>query len=139
MGIHQLLLGGSGGVPRVALDVTSAVSFTTVTPTAVAKYRLVNTGRIEATSGDNTLLDLGAWLDPGATANEYECRATVFSGSLTSGTTGSWLNLGTTREWSLTGPAFSGQQTCLMTLQIRRASDGEILASETISFTAETN
>lgn len=41
----------------------------------------------------------GTWRGGGA-SSAYECRMTTVSGSLTSGTVGSWLNLGTSQSWS---------------------------------------
>lgn len=40
------------------------------------------------------------WVTPGGAAAGYDVKATVLSGTITSGTTGSFLNLGTTRTWT---------------------------------------
>lgn len=47
------------------------------------------------------------WLINGAAAN-YDIKVTLNSGTLTSGTTGSWLNLGTSRSWQTSGTAVLG-------------------------------
>lgn len=39
------------------------------------------------------------WLISGA-ASDYDVRATLNSGALSTGTVGAWLNLGTSRNWS---------------------------------------
>lgn len=47
------------------------------------------------------------WLTNGAPAN-YDIKVTLNSGSLTSGTTGSWLNLGSSQTWTTTSTAALG-------------------------------
>lgn len=98
---------------------------------ATASYELESDGDIAV-----NLADSGDWITPKAAAGAaYECRATVVSGTFTSGTFGSWLPLSSTRSWSLLRSTI-GTSTASMTLEIRRASDGVVLDSATISFTA---
>lgn len=79
--------------------------------------------------------DLGDWITPtGAAGNDYEAKMTTISGFLSSGTAGSWLALGTLRAWTRTSS--SGTQTYVGTLEIRRASDGTVLDSATITLQA---
>lgn len=98
--------------------------------TAVVTYSLPNTG--------------GGWLT-GGTPSDYEAQAVETSKTLdtdgsVSGTLSTWLNLGTTREWSLTQVAGLNSRTSNWTIQvsIRRASDGVVLDTATINMTCET-
>lgn len=104
---------------------------------ATAQYSLTSSGDIRATAGNNTLVDIGDWISPkGGASNFYEARATVTSGSLTTGTTGAWLGLGTTRTWTLTQSSAGLTSTCIFTVEIRRASDSVVVDSATITLTA---
>lgn len=98
---------------------------------ATASYALESDGDIAT-----NLVDSGDWITPKAAAGaDYECRATVVSGTFTSGTFGSWLALSSTRTWTLTQTTL-GTSTASMLIEIRRASDGTVLDSATISFEA---
>jgi hypothetical protein len=98
---------------------------------ATASYALESDGDIAT-----NLVDSGDWITPKAAAGaDYECRATVVSGTFTSGTFGSWLALSSTRSWTLVRTTL-GTSTASMLIEIRRASDGTVLDSATISFTA---
>lgn len=99
---------------------------------ATAAYDLTSGGLEQATGSAS-----GTWLVAGVGA-DYDCMMTVNSGSLTSGTVGSWLNLGTTRSWTLTRNGAIGTTTCNCTIQIRSASSLAVLASANVMFTAET-
>ena len=77
-------------------------------------YALESDGDImAATTGAAT--DVGDWITPKASApGAYEVRATLNSGTLATGTTGSWLALTSTRTWTT---AVSG--TANLTIEIR--------------------
>jgi hypothetical protein len=80
--------------------------------------------------------DLGDWIIPRALAGaNYEVRATLNSGSLFAGTTGSWLGLGTTRTWTVqrTTP---GTQDANLTIEIRPVS-GSVLDSALVTLSTE--
>lgn len=76
------------------------------------------------------------WITPQINMSAYECLATVDSGTLTSGTTGSWLNLGTTRSWSKTQSG-DGISSVTVTVQIRRVSDGVVVFTDQGTLTGE--
>lgn len=99
---------------------------------ATATYSLTNAGAETATG-----VASGTWLTAGAAA-DYDVMLTVNSGALTSGTVGSWLNLGTTRTWTLQRSGAVGTTTANTTVQIRSASSLSVLATATVVFTAET-
>lgn len=109
--------------------------------TASSSYTLSSTGDITYTiSGDtNGTFDIGDWISPKTNMSNYECLATVTSGTLSSGTAGSWLNLGTPRSWSRNRAGGStGQTSCTFTLSIRQVGTTTVLASATITLLAQT-
>lgn len=101
---------------------------------AVAGYRLNTSGVIESRLGA-AYATIGQWLALGS-AGDYECFVTVNSGTLTLGTSGSWLALSSSCEWYVS-QATVGVKTANITVQIRRASSGTVLDSATIDLEAE--
>lgn len=129
------LVGGGGGSPGGASITNQLQSRNTTTPTAAtAQYVLNSSGQAQRIDDDGTTNISGEWLVSGA-ASDYEVRATVNSGSLTSGPTGSWESLGTTRTWTLTR-ASVGTSSCVLLVEIRRVSDSVVVTSATIDFFA---
>lgn len=90
--------------------------------------------------GTRTNLDAEAgtnyWLEPQSGMSLFDVRATETSGSVTTGTVGSWLNLGTTRTWTKAPPGGPGASSVTLQLEIRRASDGVVLETNTIELVA---
>jgi hypothetical protein len=80
------------------------------------------------TDQDGTLLE--TWLLLGA-ASDYEVRATVASGSVTSGTTGAWLSLASGWSWTRRSTA-----SVILTIEIRDAATTRVLVTATITITA---
>lgn len=79
--------------------------------------------------------DRGDWIVPKSAApGLYEVRATVTAGALSSGTTGTWLALTTTRTWSVQRTT-NGTSSCTMTIEIRN-NGGAVLGSCTVQMTA---
>lgn len=67
-----------------------------------------------------------------ATPTDFEVRATLISGNTPGGTFGTWMSLGSVaRAWSYS--ASGSSKSCLMTIEIRRASDFSLVTSATIS------
>lgn len=104
--------------------------------TQAATYRLSNTGVVQGISSGHAPTTLESWL-LGGTASDYEARVTGVAGSLTGGTVGSWLNLGTTRDWYISETTPEWSASCEFLVEIRKASvPGTILASATIEVNA---
>jgi hypothetical protein len=75
------------------------------------------------------------WVVPKDVApSDYEVRATLNSGSLSSGTVGSWLALTSNRSWSVSAVGSSSSQTADLTLEIRQGAN--VLASAVYSLSA---
>lgn len=103
---------------------------------AAATYTLSNTGAVQASTVSGGPQILGAWVIPVSFAGSaYECRATVNSGSVSSGTTGTWEDLGTSRSWSR-AQASVGSSSVNLTVEIRNASTLAVLTSATIVLSA---
>lgn len=76
------------------------------------------------------------WIDPTSAApDDYEIRATISSGTMTSGTFGSWLALTSNRTWSKTQFTV-GSSSAQVLFEIRKGS-GSVLDSGTITFNVE--
>lgn len=100
-----------------------------------AAYRASSDGLIY--HGDNGVFTSQyRWEQSASTTADFEIRADVTTGSV-SGTTGAWLNAGTTRDWSVTDAVISGGVYAAMTLQIRVLATGVVVATSTIELYAE--
>lgn len=141
-------MGGS----RVTLDnhnVTGA-DFQAANPSsATATFTLNASGVAQATTaGSNSNPPAGTtgyapeWMIQGP-ASDYEARATLNSGSLSSGTTGSWLGLGTTRSWTCTASIGAGgghtETNANLTIEIRSAASLTVFVSAVMVLAAEAN
>src|SRR5262245_17247987 len=120
----------------VNIDNQLARSFVTGT-TATAQYRLTSGGDISATTINNTLNDVGDWISPKSNFSLYSARASLVSGTVTSGALGTWLNLATDRTWTLASPSVSGLLETVITVEIRTDADGIVRDTATITLQAE--
>jgi hypothetical protein len=118
----------------VSLPATIFVNDRRITASSTAFFSLLNTGAYSSTG--NLAAPSGTWLGAGA-ASDYDCRLTITSGTLSSGTAATWLNLGTSRTWSKNDPAAGTLAlTGIGTLEIRRASDLVVVATSTLTLRA---
>jgi hypothetical protein len=103
-----------------------------------ASFTLESDGDIISATTPGGSVDEGDWLNPKASAPSlYEVRATVTSGSLSSGTAGSWLALTSNRTWTrLDSSAGDGANVCVLTIEIRY-NGGAVLDTSTVTLTAE--
>ena len=102
-----------------------------------ATYTLESDGDVVRATTPLGSSDIGDWIDPKASApSDYEVRATLNSGTLTSRTTGSWLALTSNRSWTLTQATVGAATQVDLTIEIRKGS-GATLASATITLEAE--
>lgn len=139
MSLIQLLLasvpgvGGSVAISNQSADDSSQAG---IGGTGTASYKLGSNGVASASAGTPTLVAIsGEWLVSG-TASNFEAYATWSgSGGTVTGTTGSWLGLGSDRTWSL--EETNGTATRTLAVQIRRASTGVVLDTATITFTVD--
>ena len=79
----------------------------------------------------------GTWLSGGLTnGSAYDVRATLNSGALTSGTTGSWLQMSSNRVWRV-GQIGVGSGSANVTFEFRLTGGGSNLDTATVTFSAE--
>lgn len=103
---------------------------------ALVGYRLTSTGLAQTQSGTGSFGTVETWCTPTGEAVNYEALVTVTSGTLTSGTSGSWIALSTTRTW--TRDASIGlNELCVFTVEIRRTGTGTVLDTATITLEAD--
>ena len=125
-----------GGYARVSIS-DENISDSTFSPAnSSASYQLTSSGAINSITASGGTTSLGNWITPTSAAGaNYEVRATEDSGSVTSGTIGSWETLDTTHTWTLTRTAV-GSANCTLTIEIRLASSGAVLDTATITLEA---
>lgn len=128
-----MAVSGSGRVALTDLSVTA----NRVGGVATAAYKLGADGRITTRRNAAAAVDQGAWVSPSATtlAALYETQATVLTGAVTSGTTGSWLALNADREWVVEASAYGLEYASLL-IEVRLASSGAVVTSATIQLEA---
>ena len=80
---------------------------------------------IDEDNGSGFVAD-GQWCAPAYLAGNYEVQATVFSGTLFSGTTGSWLDVSTDPEWAAR-QASVGFNICTLTMEVRKIGTTTVL------------
>jgi hypothetical protein len=105
---------------------------------AQAQVSLTNAGLFGAATSTGPYNE-DPWLVPGTNAADYEVYAALVSGAVTSGTTGSWLNLGTTRTWDVSNTYLgsdSQELQAVINLGIRPVGGSTILASCDVYLTA---
>jgi hypothetical protein len=131
------LLGAGGGASAVTINLSPqffyAINFGAP---ASAAYQLNSSGNAEYSENGGAYGLLEAWCIPAAQAVNYECYATLVSGSLTSGTLDTWLALSSSRSWSVAQNS-PGVSRAVINVGIRRVSTTTILASADIEFNAE--
>jgi hypothetical protein len=102
-----------------------------------ATYTLESDGDVIIATTVDGSLDAGDWISPKASApSDYEVQATLNAGTLTSGTTGSWLALTSNRSWTLTRVVVGAADQVDLTIEIRKGA-GATLASATVTLDAE--
>ena len=123
--------------PRVSIADLS-VDDVTVSPTnASSTYQLTNAGVINRITVSGGTTTPGNWVFPASAAGaNYEVRATVNSGALTSGTTGSWTALSSTQSW-VRQQSSIGTSSCNLTIEIRHATSLVVLDTASITLNAE--
>jgi hypothetical protein len=135
-GIMQAIIGSVGGGDIITLFGV-AVSAIGSGGAQTATYTLESDGDVIIATTVDGSLDAGDWISPKASApSDYEVRATLNSGTLTSGTTGSWLALSSNRSWTLTRVVVGVADQVDLTIEIRKGS-GAVLASASVTLDAE--
>lgn len=135
--MQMMMMGAGGGNADVlALAGYNETSSDLAPATVGLGYRLTNAGKEQGgsgTAGSIIYSNIGDWVLPNGSANLYEVRATLVSGSLSSGTTGTWLPLSSTQTWTRTQSTV-GSSSVVLTIEIRLVGGpGTILASASVN------
>lgn len=103
-----------------------------ISPTdSLSTFTLSNAGTYSGSGGVS-----GTWLTAGS-ASQCECRLTPTSGTFDGGTINTWENLGTSRTWQeLNTTNGTSSESASGTLEIRDATSGTVLATTTLTITA---
>jgi hypothetical protein len=101
-GVLNLLL-GAGTFFGIVQDVAGAIGFGAASLTLSSDGTYTSTGTAD-----------GDWLSIPALAEHWEVHATLTDGSLSAGTTGSWLAMTSNHTWTVTG-----NESATLTLQWR--------------------
>jgi len=132
-GVGMMLLGS--GSPGAVITIATQYIDDTNTPSANAAYYLYSTGVAYSVTSSGPAVNLGNWVTPTSAAANYEVYATLVSGTLSSGTTGSWLPLSTTRSWSRSRGT-SGFTYAQITVDIRLIGTTTVLGTASIGLSA---
>ena len=137
MTMIHLLLGALGPGDRISIDDFLANDVATSPADANITVTFKSDGSIEKTAGV-TVTDLGDWISPTINMANYSIKATLNSGTLTSGTTGSFLSLASDRSWNVTRTNnTAGSDSAELLLEIvLTASTSIVLDSATVTLTA---
>lgn len=125
----MIFVGDLGTQAVVISDVTTFDVDVSPTP-ASAQYSLTNAGQVITSVGV-----LGNWIVPQINMGDFECFATVTSGLISSGPTGSWVPLSTTRTWVLNRTTV-GTSSATVNIRIRRVGTVIDLTEADITFNA---
>ena len=134
-GIMATLLGS--GTSAVINFVDHTIYSFATSGAAVSSYQVKSDGfdySVSTSAGTVTT----QWITPVDFASAYEVYATLSSGTLGSGTTGSWLAVTSNPLWTVTkGGTTSGINTATLSMQVRAISTTTVLDTWTITLTAE--
>jgi hypothetical protein len=103
---------------------------------ATAGYRINPSGLDYQSLNGGAYSSLNQWVTPTSASNNYEVFATVSSGSLSSGTTGSWVATSTNPAWTRTRTSI-GTDIVVLSMQVRAVGSGTVLDTWTVTLEAE--
>lgn len=128
-------LAGSGGIPAVVNFTTTSVARSTFSVPSTAEYQIRNTGFVWI-DDTGTLVSYEQWVTPTFAANNYEVFATLSSGALSSGTTGSWLALSSDRSWRCSQIG-TGVRAATLAMQVRQIGTTTVLDTWNVDIVAQ--
>jgi hypothetical protein len=99
-----------------------------------ASFSLLSTGEFQATDGGAASTQYN-WLVAGS-ASSVEVRVTPTSGSFSTGTTGAWISLASTRTYTRAWSGGMSSDSVTATVELRNAFSAVVLATATITLVA---
>lgn len=132
-GIQMALLGAAGVVDVV--DFTDVNVIASGSGAQSAGYRIDTDGfDYQVVNGVDTLLS--QWVSPASSGDDYEIFATLDSGTLSSGTVGSWVATSGSPLWVRARPT-PGTSIANLTMQVRKVGSATVLDTWTVTLEAE--
>lgn len=129
------------GTSKVVIQLTSPVTVAYASGgflSATTGYRVANDGYVY-TGGWSVSPSYGQeeqWDNVVGTVGNYEIYVSKTSGDTPTGTLNTWLNLGTTRDWTLTATA-GNFKTCVLAVQIRDTATSTVQATATLTLESD--
>ena len=125
------------GKSSATVNFTDAYVLSTNSSPATAAYRVNTNGfAYEGVQGVYSVLE--QWVTPSSAGGNYEVFATVSSGSVTTGTTGSWVATSGSPTWTRTaGTPGGGAQIVVLSMQVRATGTSTVLDTWTVTLEAE--
>jgi hypothetical protein len=105
-------------------------------PSQSAGYQ-VNTNGYDYQRINGVDTQLSQWVSPAASGGNYEVYATVTSGSVSSGTTGSWVATSGSPLWTRAAVISGTINTVVLSMQVREVSTVTVLDTWTVTLEAE--
>lgn len=126
------------GKSAVSISITNQLIQGNGTSSAGAWYFLLPNGEVQGSTQFNGIIPyfIENWITPASQSSNYEALVTIVYGSLSGGTTGSWISLAANRSWYISTTTL-GQTTCQFTVQIRRTGTTTVLDTATIDLEAD--
>lgn len=126
---------GAGGGDIIALAGVNYYGTRTGVACTV-QYVLTSTALEQYIDENSSTTTIGTWCTPTGNAPLYQCKMTLNTGTFTSGTTGSFLALSSTRTWVVTQSVL-GVKNVNATIEISDIATGTVRATATVDLTAE--
>jgi hypothetical protein len=124
---------GKGGA---TVNFNDAVVTAAGVPSQSAGYRINTNGFVyQVVNGVDT--SLGQWVTPSSAGGNYEVYATLVSGTLSSGTTGSWVATSGTPLWTRVAVISGTINTVELGMDVRATGTGTVLDSWSVTLEAE--
>jgi hypothetical protein len=124
------------GKSATTVNFNDAVVTAAGVPSQSAGYRINTNGFVyQVVNGVDT--SLGQWVTPSSAGGNYEVFATLVSGTLSSGTTGSWVATSGSPLWTRVA-AISGTLNIVeLSMQVRATGTGTVLDTWAVTLEAE--
>lgn len=103
---------------------------------AGANYTIKSNGTVQGSTTTSGIVENYQWITPTTNSTSYQIYATLSSGSLTSGTVGSWVNTNVDNTWDII-QSDNGITIAILNFQVRKAGNSTILDTWTVTLTTE--
>jgi hypothetical protein len=100
-----------------------------------AGYR-INPSAFDYQSVNGTFTALSQWVTPSSASGDYEVFASLTSGSVSSGTIGSWVATSGNPLWVRSQPTV-GTSIAVLAMQVRKVGTGTVLDTWSVTLEAE--